>query len=246
MKKLLKFLGLGLLVLLLGLVIAGFAAHESLPTQIQTGAAADDLARKIEQAVNKDAWDETRFVAWEFISGTKYLWDKEKKAVQVSWGDYRVLLNTPTGTGVAYENDKLVENAEESQKLLDKAWSQFANDSFWLCAPMKLFDPGTRRSIAKNKDGEEGLLVQYTSGGVTPGDSYLWLLEDNGRPRAWQMWTSIIPVGGLVFTWENWAGNPNQPQIAQQHSGKLLDVPISNLNFPTYQDSDNPLKALWE
>lgn len=246
MKKALKYLGLGFIGLLLIGIIAGFVAHEPLPTQRQAGPEADQLARKMEAAVNKSAWEQTRFVSWEFISGTRYMWDKERKAVLVEWGNKKVFLHTPTKTGLAYLDGKEVTDATERQELVDNAWSQFANDSFWLCAPMKAFDPGTRREIATNKAGQEGLLVHYSSGGVTPGDSYLWLLDESGRPQAWQMWTSIIPIGGLQFSWEDWSGGSSQPWIAQQHDGKLLDVPIKNLQFPTYTDATNPLQALWE
>lgn len=246
MKKVLKYLGLGILGLLLAAVIAGFIAHEPMPSERQAGPAADSLARKMERALNKSAWDQTRFVSWEFLSGTRYLWDKEKMSVVVEWGARKVLLHTPTKTGIAYLDGQLVNDDNKRQELLDKAWSQFANDSFWLCAPMKAFDPGTRREIATNKAGQEGLLVHYASGGVTPGDSYLWLLDEDGRPLAWQMWTSIIPIGGLQFSWEDWAGGPNQPWIAQQHDGKILDVPIKDLQYPSYTDANNPLKVLWE
>lgn len=246
MKKVLKFLGYGIAALIIVGVIAGVIANEPMPTPLKSGAAADELARKMESAVNKAAWDQTRFVSWKFLSGTSYLWDKDKKAVVVEWGDNKVLLSTPDQTGMAYVGGQLVTDAATKQKLLDKAWSQFANDSFWLCAPMKAFDPGTRREIATNKAGEEGLLVHYSSGGVTPGDSYLWLLDNTGKPKAWQMWVNIIPVGGLQFTWEDWSGGANEPQIAQQHDGKLLNVPIKDLSYPNYTDQNNPLKALWD
>lgn len=246
MKKVLKFLGLGIVALIVAAVIAGFIANEPMPTPREGGAAADELARKMERAVNKTAWDQTRFVSWKFLSGTRYLWDKDKKAVLVEWGDNKVLLNTTDRTGLAYVEGELVTDIEAKQKLIDKAWSQFANDSFWLCAPMKAFDPGTRREIATNKAGEEGLLVHYSSGGVTPGDSYLWLLDNSGKPKAWQMWVNIIPVGGLKFSWEDWNGGANGPQIAQQHDGKLLDVPIIDLTYPSYTDENSPLKALWQ
>jgi len=45
---------------------------------------------------------------------------------------------------------------------------------------------------------------KHTSGGVTPGDGYLWLLDDNNLPTGYKMWTSIIPVKGMYASWENW------------------------------------------
>jgi len=199
----------------------------------------------MEAAVNESAWDQTRFVSWKFRTGTTYLWDKAEQVVRVEWGDYQVLLRTTDRTGLVYEEGQEVKNKAEKQKRLEEAWGKFANDSFWLCAPMKVFDPGTSRKICIQEDGTEALLVHYSSGGVTPGDSYLWLLDSTGRPRAWQMWVGIIPVGGLTFTWEDWTGGGALPQVALLHQSAILDVPILDLRFPAYTDAENPLKALF-
>jgi hypothetical protein len=110
---------------------------------------------------------------------------------------------------------------------------------------MKSFDPGTTREVVVEEDGREALLVHYSSGGVTPGDSYLWELNADGLPVAWRMWVNIIPVGGLRFTWEDWEGGTNSPKIAQEHVGALFSVPIIDLSFPTYTDLDNPLRELY-
>jgi hypothetical protein len=49
-------------------------------------------------------------------------------------------------------------------------------------------DEGTTRSLVKNEDKTNGLLVSYASGGVTPGDAYLWKLDANGLPQSYKMW----------------------------------------------------------
>jgi hypothetical protein len=242
--KILKYLGFGLIGLIAIAVIAGLVAHESLPDGTP-GAAADALARKMEFAIKKEAWDSTRFVSWKFVTGTAYLWDKEKNAVLVEWGDNKVLLNTRDRTGKVYVSGSEISDSKKRDELLAKAWAQFANDSFWLCAPMKVFDPGTTRKIVVEEDGSEALMVHYSSGGVTPGDSYLWELDANGMPVAWRMWVNIIPVGGLRFTWKDWKESDKGALIAQDHAGAMFNVPIIDLSFPTYADANNPLRELW-
>jgi hypothetical protein len=86
-------------------------------------------------------------------------------------------------------------------------------------APYKVRDPGTERKVVNTKMGK-GLLVTYTSGGVTPGDSYLWILDQNNRPVKWKMWVSIIPLGGLEFTWEDWQKHEGA-WFAPTHVGPL-------------------------
>ena len=243
MKRILKYLGLSILVLILLGVIAGFIANQPLP-QGESGPEADALARKMEAAVNKPAWDSTRYVSWKFRTGTAYFWDKFQQAVVVEWGNNKVLLRTTDQSGIAYVDDVEVTASEEKESLLQKAWAQFANDSFWLCAQMKAFAPGTTREIVKLEDGSQGLMVHYSSGGVTPGDSYLWHLDETGMPTSWQMWVNIIPVGGLSFTWEDWT-NDEKGHIAKQHTGSLFGVPIVDLEFPEISSAKNPLRPLW-
>jgi hypothetical protein len=45
------------------------------------------------------------------------------------------------------------------------------------------------------QDNQEALMITYASGGSTPGDSYVWFVDQNYMPKAWRMWVSIIPVG---------------------------------------------------
>lgn len=56
-----------------------------------------------------------------------------------------------------------------------------------MVAPYKVFDKGVERTLIKTKNNKDVLLVTYTSGGSTPGDSYLWLLDDNEKPNAFKI-----------------------------------------------------------
>ena len=63
----------------------------------------------------------------------------------------------------AYLKGKEIEN---NSSLVKRAQDLFNNDSFWLVAPHKLFEPGICRSIV-TIDGKEALKVHYTIGGTT-------------------------------------------------------------------------------
>ena len=117
--------------------------------------------------------------------------------------------------------------------MLEKAWVFWCNDSFWLNPIAKLFDEGTRRSLVSVPDSGEGplrgLLVAYDSGGVTPGDAYLWLVGQDGLPRAWRMWTQILPLGGIEASWEGWQSLPNGARVATRHRLPIFTLELSDI-----------------
>ncbi len=177
---------------------------QDLPKGTQ-GAQADALARKMLKAVNYQQFLDTRFLEWSYAGGAHtYKWDKEKGEVRVEWDDYVVQLNLRSPEkSMVLENGTVIIGAVKAS-LVSKALSYFNNDSFWLVAPFKVFDEGVERSMVLLEDGSEALLVHYTSGGTTPGDSYLWKLGVNGFPISYRMWVKIIPIGGLEAGWDDW------------------------------------------
>ncbi len=233
MKKLIKYLFIILLVLFFALLLTIFFSSEKLP-QGKSGPEAEALAQKMLLAVNKTAWDTTKYVQWTFRGPHHYDWNRETDIVEVKWSNNRVILHTKTQQGQVYVNEQLIPKSESS-KLIQKAWEYFCNDSFWLLAPTKIYDQGVERSLVKLKDGREGLMITYGSGGVTPGDSYLWLLDENGLPTSYKMWVSIIPIGGIEFSWENWIALESGAMVAQSHKKSFFDVSISNLSTQANQ-----------
>ena len=220
--KVLIFLFLGLFFLGAAL---GLITDESLP-EGKAGPEAEALADKMLVALNVNAYDSIKVLKWSFPRGHHFVWFKNKNRTEVNWKNYRVDLDLATLNGNAWKNGQML-SGDEKDKAINKAWKYFANDSFWLVAPYKIRDPGTTRQLVETKEGP-ALLVTYTTGGVTPGDSYLWLLDENYLPKAWKLWVKIIPIGGLKFTWENWQ-TFNGAKFATLHRGPLIKIELTAL-----------------
>ena len=211
-------------MLILGLFVFYLIKNES-PPQGTDGPEADNLALEMMESLNKSAWDTTSEVSWTFKGIHNYEWNRTENSVLVKWDENEVLLNTINQTGVVIHPKKIREEGKE--KLIKQAFGYFNNDSFWLCAPFKAFDPGTERSLVTLKDGREGLKVTYTSGGSTPGDSYVWILDEHHKPKSVKMWVTILPLGGMEFTWENYLTLKSGALIAQDHilyNGVNIDI----------------------
>ena len=70
------------------------------------------------------------------------------------------------------------------------------------CSSHKVFDVGVERRLVRVNDNEALLFTCMWR--INPGDSYLWYLDENQRPVGFEMWVSIVPIGGLHATWNQW------------------------------------------
>lgn len=211
-------------------LVLGFAwwSHSPRPSTGQTGAPAEALATRMEEAVDLEAWAATRVLRWNFGGRNDHLWDRNREVAQVRWDDNDVLLYAGSPRGRAFVGGEEV-RGEAAVELLQTAHERWINDSFWLNPLAKFRDPGVTLS-AVTVDGEEGLLVEYSSGGVTPGDAYLWIPGDDGRPVAWRMWVSIIPIGGVRTSWDGWRTLSTGAEVATIHeTGVGLTLELSNV-----------------
>lgn len=228
-KKLLKIILTSLGVLLAIGQLYALSIHQSLPKGTQ-GPEAEALAHKMLKAINHKDYKTTRFLEWSFRNNTHhYKWDKKKGIVEVRWSDNRVLLNlAKPGKSKVFQKDQELKG-EKVESLVEKAIEKFNNDSFWLVAPFKVFDKGTSRSIVPLDDGSKGLLVTYSEGGSTPGDSYLWKLNPNGFPNAFQMWVKIIPIGGLEASWDDWILTDTGAYLPKSHKFGPITMGLGNV-----------------
>jgi hypothetical protein len=237
MKKILKIIGLLITVTMVAIILYCFAKNESLPSGTP-GKEADELAEKMMLSINKKAFDNTEILKWSFRGKHHYEWKKQEGLVNVSWENASVTVNL---------ND-YSKSIGESPKLIETAIKFFNNDSFWLIAPYKVFDQGVERSIVKI-DGKDALLVKYTSGGTTPGDSYLWILDENYTPVYFKMWTQIIPIGGISATWNDLITTDSGIKLPKSHTLSIFGYKINMGEVKAYNPNadilaHNILKAI--
>ncbi len=218
MRRLRKILA-WLAVVLGGLVLAVCAYLISIdqprPTG-ETGEAAEALAARIEDSIDLGAWARTGAVRWTHAGRNQHLWDKRRGLCRVRWDDVEVLLHEGGSAGRAYRGGVEV-TGEEGLALRERGYAAWVNDSFWLNPLAKIHDEGTTRRLV----ADDQLLVEYASGGLTPGDAYLWHVGRDGLPTAWQLWVTMLPVGGARITWERWVTLDTGARVSTRHAAPL-------------------------
>lgn len=236
MKKVLKVLGIFLAILAIVIAIFYYKNNEPLPIGVE-GKDADNLATKMLTALNYNAYKNTEYFEWCFRDNHHYKWNKSENKVTVTWDNNEVILDTKN------PSKSIIIKSEENHTattLIKTATDYFNNDSFWLVAPFKVFDTGVKRSIVKYQE-KDALLVTYTSGGSTPGDSYLWILDESGLPKSYKMWVDIIPIGGAEATWNTWTTTSTGVLLPTKHTIPVFGV---ELNMGNVKSSNPKADAL--
>lgn len=231
-KKILKITtGIIIFLTLPSLLFFGFLYfkyNEDLPIGIQ-GEKADTLAHNMLEALNYEAYQNTNIIEWTFKKRHHYIWNKIENNCEVYWKDYKVNLDFNNISKSKVYVHGFTIDSDLSEELIQKALGYFNNDSFWLVAPYKVFDEGVERRLVKTENNKEALLVTYTSGGSTPGDSYLWLLDDNYKPKAFKIWASILPIKGLEASWSDWTTTESGAQLPTFHKLLVIGLEIEGI-----------------
>jgi hypothetical protein len=218
MRKLLKILGVLIGILLVGFGALLAACVHSMPKDGVSGPEADAFAREIQKTVHADDFAKIGAVRFTFKGSSHVhtiLWDRVRNLARVTWNDNKALVRMDKAEGKAWKGERALEG-DEAKKTIETAWKIFINDTFWLNPVPKWFDEGTTRKKV-TVDGKPALMVQYASGGATPGDTYVWLLDEKNHPRAWRIWVSVVKIPGLELSWENWTTIRGGAEISQDH-----------------------------
>jgi hypothetical protein len=237
MIKIIKTLAKIILALttLLGLMVLFIFLRfdKAIPAGVQ-GEEADRLAHAMLDELSYENYKATDFLSWTFRGKRSYEWSRKEGKCIVSWEKNKVLLVLDnTQKSKVYINDIVYSGPKKSQ-LVDQALSYFNNDSFWLVAPYKVLDPGVERRYIETAEGQAALLVSYTTGGSTPGDTYLWHFDAQGVPTSFQLWVNLIPIGGLSASWEDWKATSSGAKIASFHQISFLGIELTDIQGIKY------------
>lgn len=168
------------------------------------------------------AWEKARQFRFDFVvvkegkpvARFSHLWDRFTGDYRLAGTDksgapYTVLFNVNTKAGTAYVNGRRAE-ADKQAQLLENAYGRFINDTYWLLAPWKIFDPGVHLAYDGEKPCPGGgtcdvLKLSFDEVGLTPKDVYwMWVARDGHRMVQWQYVLGGAADPPTTAAWKDW------------------------------------------
>jgi hypothetical protein len=166
---------------------------------------ADSVASRLMQAHGADAFSSAPYLRFTFAVETpkgtrvigRHLWDRTTGDYRVEWtggpdSSYVALVNVRSVAegvpeGIVYLNGEKLEG-DAAQTARKQAYGRFVNDTYWLLAPLKVFDSGVNRAYAADSSTAEHDVLHLTFGevGLTPGDEYwFYVSTETGQLDRW-------------------------------------------------------------
>lgn len=194
-----------ILILCISLAAGGlFIMKAAQPTEGTEGEQADYYARMIQNAVNRQGWMSTGVLSWSIFQ-QQYLWDLRRGLVRVKTPEYIVYFSVSRKYQLAttHKGKKIVGSLGD--QIIEEAYRFWLRDRLILEPTQSFFDPGVRRFLVNKDTKEEGLFLNYTEGGVTPGDSFLWRVNAKGMPQGVRIWSEEMSIlKGVEIQFSGW------------------------------------------
>lgn len=183
---------------------------------------ADTIAmRAFEGFGGPEAWAALPYLRFDFGAENeegrqvrrKHLWNRRTGDYRVEWtagadSQYVALFNVDSREGQVYRNGTALDSLENAEAL-QQAYRGFINDTYWLLAPTKMFDPGVQRTYVPDSAdaGVDVVRLSFQDVGLTPGDQY-WMYVDQQTGRL-DRWDFVLQGGGEGrFRWTGYEPHP--------------------------------------
>lgn len=151
------------------------------------------LADKCMQAMGgRAAWDATRYFSWNFFGRRDHLWDKETGDIRIEAPaqSLTILMNIYSKEGTVYQDDQAV--TDSLDYFLEKGYSWWINDAYWLFMPYKMKDTGVTLKYLREDTTLSGALadvlqLSFQNTGLTPQNRYeVWIDADSKYLTQWR------------------------------------------------------------
>lgn len=197
-----------------------------------------DLADMTMEAMGgRAAYENTRYISWNFFGSRKHVWDKHTGDVYIKSikDDYELNMNINDMKGTLNMKGKEVSHPDSLSKYLQKGKEMWINDSYWLVMPYKLKDSGVTLKYVGEGETSEGaaadkLALTFSQVGVTPQNKYhvyvdkksklitqwdFYTNADDKEPRFSTPWTDYKNYGGIMLSGDRGRNSLTEIQVSE-------------------------------
>ncbi len=185
------------------------------------------------------AWNDTRFLSWNFFGSRKHVWDKQTGDVSIKSlkSPVEIKMNIHDKSGRVWLNNKETMDQDSLNKYLESGYGWWVNDSYWLVLPFKLMDSGvTLQYVGEGKStsglASEIVSLQFESTGLTPNNKYhVYIDKSTKLINQWDFYTnSSDPEPRFQLPWTDYkkhgeillSGNRGKYHLTEIEVGKQL------------------------
>lgn len=193
------------------------------------------LADKTMQAMGgRAAWDNTRFLSWNFFGRRNHLWDKSTGdiRIEVPSKELTILMNINSKEGTVFTGG--VVRSDSVDYFLQSGYSWWINDSYWLVMPYKLKDSGVTLKYIREDTTLSGSLsdviqLSFENTGLTPQNLYeVWIDADSKLVTQWAFYPdSTATSPNFNLEWTNY--KQYQDILLSSNRGDLM---LANIKVP--------------
>ena len=160
----------------------------------ESDARAISLADEVMEAMGgRKAWDNTRYLHWNFFGLRKHTWDKKENVarIQLVDSDFKAIIDLDSLQGKIWKDGKELAQPDSLTKYLQWAKNLWINDSYWLFMPFKLKDKGVKLLYLREDStlaGEPADVIEMTffEVGNTPFNKYhVYISKESKRVVQW-------------------------------------------------------------
>ena len=180
----------------------------------ESDAKAIEIADLVMKAMGgRQAWDATRCIEWNFFGSRKLIWDKHEGVARIDYlkEDQKAVVNTVTKEGQVIRDGEKITHPDSLRKYLDRAYSAWINDSYWLVMPFKLKDTGVTLKYLGEDTTQAGadahkLQLTFENVGVTPQNKYhVWVDKEKNLVTQWAFFReNSMEEPNFITPWEDY------------------------------------------
>jgi plasmid maintenance system killer protein len=166
----------------------------------------------------RKAWDQTRYLAWNFFGSREWLWDKWTGDVRVDFlrRDLKIRMNVNRQEGQVMKDGVLLDHPDSLQKYLKLGTSVWINDSYWLVMPFKLKDSGVtlkylRQDTTLARQQADVIQLTFEAVGDTPQNKYeVWIDQSSKLVAQWAYFSNNTDtLARFTLPWGNYQKHGN-------------------------------------